>query len=108
MADQRKQRTEESHLNDVLAGDDELGRDEPGPDGQASEARTRDEGNSNRREIPGGSFHPAKTPGAGATGPSTRDTDRAVVGDVNETLLGQVDIAGGQVTPQRQENDPDR
>jgi hypothetical protein len=106
--DERKRRTEESHLNDVLAGDDDLGRDHQGQDGEASGAKPRDGADSNRRDIPGGSFHPAKTPGAGATGPSTRDTDHAVVDDVNETLIGQVDIAGGQVTPQRQENDPDR
>jgi hypothetical protein len=33
----------------------------------------------NRREIPGGSFHPAHTPGA--TGPTTRDTDQPVSTD---------------------------
>ena len=38
MADQRKQKTEESRLNDVLAGDDELGRD----DHDENEEKVRD------------------------------------------------------------------
>jgi hypothetical protein len=67
-----------------------------------------DDGNEhNRREIPGGSYHPASTPGG--TGPSTRDTANAVSGDANESLIGRAELAGEvQAKPQRQEYDPDR
>lgn len=43
-----------------------------------------------RRDVPGGPT-PARTPGA--TGPSTRDTERAVADDANESLVGRVRIA---------------
>lgn len=67
-----------------------------------------DDGNEyNRREVPGGTFHPATTPGG--TGPSTRDTARAAGSDANQSLVGRVGVAGDiQVKPQRQEYDPDR
>lgn len=45
---------------------------------------------ADRRDVPGGPT-PARTPGA--TGPSTRDTERAVADDANESLVGRVRIA---------------
>lgn len=58
-------------------------------------------------QIPGGTLHPARTPGG--TGPSTRDTEHAIEGDANESLVGRTQLAGEiHGKPQRQEYDPDR
>jgi hypothetical protein len=101
------ERTEnESRKNDVLAGDDEprkgVGRDSAAPEDGGHPTSEHDFGRSDRyananegddysrRDIPGGS-HPAKTPGA--SGPSTRDTDRGAATDANEELLGRARIA---------------
>lgn len=46
----------------------------------------------NRRDLPGGSFQPARTPGA--MGPTTRETDRSVSDDVNHSLVVRTEIAG--------------
>lgn len=73
----------------------------------AGEATVEKRAEHNRRDVPGGSFHPARTPGG--TGPSTRDTQRAVVDDANEAAVGRVELAGEiQVKPKRQADDPDR
>ena len=58
-------------------------------------------------QVPGGTLQPARTPGG--TGPSTRDTEHAIEGDANESLVGRAHLAGEiQFKPMRQEYDPDR
>jgi hypothetical protein len=59
--------------------------------GRSDRYANTDEGNDySVREIPGGS-NPARTPGA--TGPTTRDTERGAETDANEELLGRARIA---------------
>jgi hypothetical protein len=50
-------------------------------------------------EVPGGST-PADTPGA--TGPTTRDTERAVAPDANEDAIKRVELGGDSRTPYEQ------
>lgn len=42
----------------------------------------------NRRDIPGGNFRPAVTPGA--LGPTTRGADYEVASDANHTLVARI------------------
>jgi hypothetical protein len=46
----------------------------------------------NRRDLPGGSFQPARTPGA--MGPTTRETDRSVSDETKDALVGRTEVAG--------------
>jgi hypothetical protein len=45
----------------------------------------------NRRDLPGGSFSPARTPGA--LGPTTREFETAVSDDANPSAVGRTEIA---------------
>ena len=71
---------------------DELRKDESSSDVETEPAIGSEASVVNRRDLPGGSFSPARTPGA--TGPTTRETDDARSGDANPSLVGRTEIAG--------------